>query len=134
MPRTEMLAAMGFPAAHAEVLGHTTAVDLTATGANQADAYQITAAVSAFNNVAAGTGAKLPRVDTWKPGFCVVCNLTGTNEINLYPASGEYIYNGAVNGQILIPVSTLNKASGVILFCAVRSNGDRVWCVAGLAV
>lgn len=134
MPRVEMLAAMGFPAIHADALGHTVSFDLTATGVNQSDAYQITTAVSAFNNVAAGTGAKLPRVDTWKPGFCVICNLTGVNEIKLYPASGEYIYNQSVNGNILIPVSTLAKASGVILFCGVRSNGERTWCVAGLAV
>lgn len=132
MPRTEMLAAIGFPAIHADALGHTVSFDLTATGANQSDAYQITTAVSAFNNVAAGTGAKLPRVDTWKPGFCVICNNTGTNEITLYPASGEYIYPGAVNASILVPVSTLNKPQGLLLFCGVRSNGNRTWCVAGL--
>lgn len=127
-----MLAAMGFPAAHADALGHTVAFDLTATGANQATAYQTAHTINTFATVAAGTGAKLPPVDTWKAGWIAITN-GGANALTIYPSSGEYIYPLAVNTGIVVNPTALAGGiiSGVILVCAVRSNGNRAWCPIG---
>lgn len=132
MPRVEMLAASGFPAPQADALGHTIAFDLTATGTTQNDAYPLAHTVNVFNTVAAGTGARLPAVDTWKAGWIAISNV-GANELQLYPAVGEYIYPNAVNVAEEVPdpdVYTIPiLQNGAILYCAVRANGNRTWAM-----
>lgn len=127
MPRTEMLAAMGFPAAHADALGHTVTTDLTATGVTNTDAYPVTHTVNVFTTVALNTGARLPAIDTWKPGWVAVGNL-GASNLNVYPAVGEYMDNAAVN----VPRSVPSGGGGFLFFATIRSNGQRTWMRIGL--
>lgn len=92
------LVQLGYSPNDAKHLGYTPANSLTATGNNsQANAYQITESVSIFTTTT-GTdnSCKLPVVASASNSRFVIKNL-GTSELNIYPASGEYIYPLAVN-------------------------------------
>ena len=76
------------------------ATGLTAAGANQGNAYSMTAALNIFTTVAAGTGAILTSgpVQTVYNG--------GANPLKVYPPSSAKINNLSLNAAVLIAVNT----------------------------
>jgi hypothetical protein len=120
----EFLREVGFPAQHADALGHTVALDLTATGSVQGDALSLSNAINGFSTVASGTGAVLPNVDLWKPAFCVVYN-SGLFNLKVYPYPGQYIYPFAINA----PLTIAGGAGNATIYSGVRPNGQRVWVI-----
>ena len=80
------------------------ATGLTATGTEQADAYEVTFAKNAFTTVAAGTGAILDS-DASAGDSQMIYN-GGANVLRVYPPSGARINNVAVNGAVLLAPAT----------------------------
>jgi hypothetical protein len=78
-----------------------------ATGTNAATALPITAQVTVFSTVAAGTGAVLPDISATAGGAVgiggekVVMN-RGANNLLLYPNTGAAIESGAANAPITV--------------------------------
>ena len=84
------------------------ATGLTATGSAITDAYDLTALVSVFGTVAAGTGAQLPDVDI---GVEVIVQNNGANALNLYPHSSSGTLNGGLAGAaVTIAAAAGNRA------------------------
>lgn len=83
------------------VLINGTAVDgLTATGSNQAGAFQLTSDINVVTTVPAGTGVRLAPIPL--PGDeTVVVNL-GTNALNVYPGIGGTIQVGSLNAPYIL--------------------------------
>lgn len=104
------LVQVGFSEKEADWLGDTIDFDITATGANQANAYAITKTITFLTTVAAGTGVRLPLIKDFKGSFIKVINDAGANSVLVYPASGEQIDAKAVNNPIEIEVNTLGAA------------------------
>lgn len=73
-------------------------VGLTATGTNQATAFQITIQESVFSSVAAGTGAVLPTPN----GAQLTIFNQGLNDLKVYPAVGDQIAGNSVNSSVTI--------------------------------
>jgi len=78
-------------------------VAVTAAGATQATATQITTGVSFCNGGALNTGLILPSGTTLGNGsICLIYNFNA-NAILLYPAVGESLNRAAVNASVSIP-------------------------------
>jgi hypothetical protein len=77
---------------------------LTATGTNQATAYEVTTAKAAFSTVAASTGAVLD--DQAAPGDTQMIYNGGANSLTVYPPSGAQINALGTNNGMLLPVRT----------------------------
>jgi hypothetical protein len=79
------------------------ATGLVATGASQGTALALTADISMFGTVAAGTGAILPALNP-----CDVSTVFngGANALLLYPPSGAKINNLGTNAGYLIATAT----------------------------
>lgn len=73
---------------------------ITATGSNQATAYQLTAQLNTFSTVAASTAAILPVANAQ-----ITVTNNGTAGLALYPASGDQIDNNATNVAITVPAN-----------------------------
>ena len=80
------------------------ATGLTATGTNQATAYELTAWKSSFTTVADGTGA-IPSTKAGAGDSQIVYN-GGANVLKIYPPSGAHFNQLAANASILLPTNT----------------------------
>ena len=80
------------------------ATGLTATGTNQATAYEVTTAKAAFSTVAASTGAVLD--DQAAPGDTQMIYNGGANALTVYPPSGAKINGLATNAGMLLATNT----------------------------
>ena len=81
-------------------LNTTVSATVTAAGTNQGTATAITSTVSFITSAAAGTGVILPTPDIGTKATIVN---HGANPINIYPAVGHTIDNGAANAPLLLP-------------------------------
>ena len=80
------------------------ATGLTATGTNQATAYEVTTAKAAFSTVAASTGAVLD--DQAAPGDTQMIYNGGANALKVYPPSGAQINALGSNNAMTLPIRT----------------------------
>lgn len=77
---------------------------ITATGTNQATAYEITTAKAAFSTVAANTGAVLD--SDAAPGDTQMIYNGGANALRVYPPSGAQINNLGADQPMLLQIRT----------------------------
>ena len=80
------------------------ATGLTATGTNQATAYEVTTAKAAFSTVSAGTGAVLD--DQAVGGDTQMIYNGGANALTVYPPSGAKINGLSTNAGMLLATNT----------------------------
>ena len=80
------------------------ATSLTATGTNQATAYEVTTAKAAFSTVAASTGAVLDNQAIG--GDTQMIYNGGANALTVYPPSGAKINGLATNAGMLLATNT----------------------------
>ena len=114
MATTSALMAAGMPAAWANMLGTTPAPTVTAAGASQQAATQLTPGASILGPAAAA-GVVLPPAGG-QPD-CVVYNNSGNTQ-NIYPANGETINSLTAN----TPVTLITGKSGTFM-----PAGHKAW-------
>lgn len=76
----------------------------TATGTEQADAYELKTLITQFTTVAAGTGAILPNVG---PGKEVKVKNRGANALLVYPPVGHFLDGALVNVSVSLAVGAI---------------------------
>jgi len=81
-----------------------TKTGLTATGANQSTALEVTANINRFSTVAAGTGAKLNSAIT--TGLPQIIYNGGANPLTVYPHTGATINSLPANAAMFLQTNT----------------------------
>lgn len=99
MTRKTNLTGSGLPPLAAEFIVGNVGSALTATGADQATALQLSADVNEITTAAASTGVRLPPMS---PGDTIFIYNIGANTVSLYPPVGESINAIAVNGAFSV--------------------------------
>src|SRR5690349_20434500 len=97
------LSAAGLGPALANAFGNDTADNLTATGTNQATAYQTSTAVARFTTVASGTGCLLSQS---AQGDSQIIYNGGANAMAVYPPVGHTINALAANAAFSLNAGT----------------------------
>lgn len=106
----QLLSQIGFRPAQASHLGYTLQIGITASGANQANAYQLTQSVNQVLAGANNSGVRLPKASLSDAGVYVVKNITNPAvQILLYPYTGDYL-----QGLINTPVAIANGAVATV--------------------
>lgn len=77
---------------------------ITATGSTQADSFNLPSAINIVQNVAAGSGVKLPAAQAGLR--IIVRNINATNALKVYPNTGARINALAVNASYSLAVDT----------------------------
>jgi hypothetical protein len=83
------------------MLGLNAEDNITATGATQATAYQLTQSINRITTGILNTGVRLPAFSADITNFCVVRNSTVTNKL-IYPNTGEEINGLGPNNPITL--------------------------------
>lgn len=98
----------------------------TATGTNQATAFQLTQQVTVFSTVASGTGCSLP--GSFASGTNPTIINRGANNLTIYPAPSDQIEDGSVGaGFTLAPNTSVQFTS----FDAPAASSPRTWWESG---
>ena len=111
----------GFPGRVANALAMTGTGSISAAGTVQADATLLTTSLNLVTTATASTGVRLPptkNATNNEPLHFIVIRNAGANTINIFPAVGESINDGAADAAI-----TLSASAGRILY----TLGDGVW-------
>lgn len=109
MATTSDLVGIGTSPQLANLIGSTYADTLAATGTTQNTAYALTASRNRFTTVTGGVNDSCRLPTTAMSGFdvCVIAN-HGAGTLKVYPGTGEYINNLAVNTNLNIAAGGAN--------------------------